>query len=268
LGKPTDADLNRIVDSDQIAVVPPEIGVGLASALAAKLGVGRGDRVLVEVMEGRQEVLDLPVTAIVQQYFGLSAYMERGALNRLLREGDAVSGVHVALDATAIPDFYAAVKETPVVAGLGLTSRAMGRFRQLIDENISTMIGVYAGLAAVIAFGVVYNAVRIRLSERARELASLRVLGFSRAETAMILLLELALLGLAAIPLGWGLGWVLAHGVSQGLQSDLFRVPVVIERSTYAAATALFLAVAAVSALAARRQIDALDLVGVLKTRE
>jgi putative ABC transport system permease protein len=268
LGKPATADLNRIVDVAQQPVAPPDTGVALASALAAKLGVGRGDRVLIAVMEGRQEVLDLPVTAIVEQYFGLSAYMERGALNRLLREGDAVSGVHVALDAAAVPAFYAAVKETPVVAGLGLTSRAVARFRSLIDDNISTMIWVYAGLAAVIAFGVVYNAVRIRLSERARELASLRVLGFTRAETARILLLELALLGLAAIPLGWGLGWALALTVSQGLQSDLYRVPVVVDRSTYAAATALYLAVAGLSAFAARRRIDRLDLIGVLKTRE
>ena len=268
LGKPADADLNRIVDIDQAPVAPPDVGIALASALATKLGVGLGDRVLVEIMEGRRETHELPVTAIVQQYFGLSAYMERGALNRLLREGDAVSGVHVTLDPAAVPAFYAAIKETPAVAGLGLASRAVGRFRALIDENISTMVGVYAGLAAVIAFGVVYNSVRVRLSERARELASLRVLGFTRGETAMILLLELALLGLAAIPLGWGLGWLLAVAVSQGLQSDLYRVPVVVERGTYAAATALFLSVAALSALAARRRIDSLDLIAVLKTRE
>jgi putative ABC transport system permease protein len=130
------------------------------------------------------------------------------------------------------------------------------------------MIGMYAGLAGVIAFGVVYNSVRVRLSERARELASLRVLGFTKGETATILLLELALLGLAAIPIGWGLGRVLAFGVSRGLQSDLFRVPVVIEPRTYAAATALFLVVGGISALAARRRIDALDLIAVLKTRE
>lgn len=267
-GRPAAADLNRVVDTALEPVVLPDTGLALSQALAAKLGVGRGDTVLVEVLEGRRGTHAVPVTAVVQQFFGLGAYMERRALNRLLGEGDVIDGVQVSVDAAALPALFAAVKGTPVVAAVALRDRSLERFRAIIDENISVMIGFYAGFAGLIGLGVVYNSVRIRLSERARELASLRVLGFTRGETAAILLIELALLGLAAIPLGWGLGWVIGWAVSRGLQSDLYRIPLVIDRATYAGATALFLAVAAASAVMARRRIDALDLIGVLKTRD
>ncbi len=268
LGRPRGADLSRIVDRSLAPVDPPEIGLALSDALAAKLGVGRGDRVRVVVLGGRRRAAEVPVTAVVSQYFGLNAYMEIDALGRLTGDRERIDGVQVAVDPREEAALFAAVKRTPAVAALALRNRALARFRALIDENVGTMIWVYGGFSALIALGVVYNSVRIRLSERARELASLRVLGFTRGETTTMLLLELALLGLAAIPLGWLLGRGLAWIVSRGLQSDLYRVPVVIEPETYALATALFLAVAAVSALDAWRRIDRLDLIAVLKTRE
>ena len=267
-GQPAVTDLSRVIDIALDPVTLPDTGLAMSQALAAKLGVGRGDTVLVEVLEGRRGTHAVPVTLVVQQYFGLGATMERQALNRLLGEGDVIDGVQVAVDAAARPALFAAVKQTPVVAAVALRDKALQGFRQIIDENISVMIAIYAAFAGMIGLGVVYNSVRIRLSERARELASLRVLGFTRAETAMILLLELGLLALAAIPLGWALGWGIGWIVSRGLQSDLYRIPLIIDRGTYAGATALFLAVCAVSAVAARRRIDALDLIGVLKTRD
>jgi putative ABC transport system permease protein len=123
-------------------------------------------------------------------------------------------------------------------------------------------------MACSIAFGVVYNSARIALSERSRELSSLRVLGYTRGEISYILLGELGLITLIAIPLGFFIGYWLCAYIAQALASDLFRVPLVIETKTYALAAAVVLASATVSGLIVRHKLDHLDLVEVLKTRE
>lgn len=267
-GKPAWPDLSRILDNSLEPVAPPGHGVALSGELASLLDARPGDVVEAELLSGRRRTVRLPVAAVIKQYMGLGAYMEIDSLNRALGDGQVIDGAHLAIDPTAEPALFAAIKETPMIAALALQRRSLVTFRATVAENIDMSMAIYATLAAVIGFGVVYNSVRIQLSERARELASLRVLGFTRGETSMILFAELILLGLVAIPLGWALGWALAWAVTRGLQSELYRVPLIIARSTYGEATAVFLAVVLVSALIARRRIDRLDLVAVLKTRD
>lgn len=267
-GMPADGDWSRVVDADLMPVPLPERGIALDASLARRLGVQAGDTVAAEILAGRRETVVLPVTAIIEQLVGLGAYMRLEALNALMRDGSVVDSLHLAVDGDALDGLYAAVKQTPAVAGLALRQRSLASFRRTMATNIRIMVIVYTTLASVVGFGVTYNSVRIRLSERARELASLRVLGFSRAEVSAMLLLELAILGAAAIPLGWLLGHALAWAVTRGLQGDIYRVPLLIERTTYGYATLVFLVVAALSALIVRRRIDRLDMVEVLKTRE
>jgi putative ABC transport system permease protein len=114
----------------------------------------------------------------------------------------------------------------------------------------------------------VYNSARISLSERARELASLRVLGFTRAEVLRMLLLELALLALIAQPAGWAIGYGLAWIMKVNLGGELMRVPMLIENSTYVLASAIVISAAILSALVVRRRVERLDMVAVLKTRD
>ncbi len=261
-------DLNRVVDASDRAVDPPEIGIALSSALARQLGVWRGDRIAVEVLQGRRRTFETPVTAVVEQYFGLAAHMSLDEMNRSLGDGPRISGAYAALDTAEIEAFYQEIKDTPAIAAVALKDVSLQKFRETMAQNIGYTTTIYTGLALVIAFGVVYNAARIQLSERARELASLRVLGFSRGETLRILLTELTVLSAAAIPIGWGLGKALAWAVIQGLQSDLFRVPLIVLRHTYAYATSAFLIAFVVGALLVRRRINELDLVAVLKTRD
>ncbi|MEQ1717626.1 MAG: FtsX-like permease family protein, partial [Hyphomicrobium sp.] len=234
IGKPAGQDLSLIVDKALLRVEPPQQGLLINTRLAAVLGLKRGDMVEVEVLEGRRGIKRAVVSDIVEAYLGLGAYMEISALNRLLGEGPLVSGVHVALDDNSLDAFYRAIKKTPAAGALMLQRVSLYKFRETIGENINIMTTVYIALAVIIAWGVVYNSARILLSERARELASLRVLGFSRAEVSRVLLTELVLLMLAAQPLGWVLGYIFAWGVIQGFSSDLFSVPFVIETGTYA----------------------------------
>ncbi len=267
-GKPPDPELSRVLDAALQPVSPPDVGIALTETLAEIIGASRGDLIDVKFLTGRREVVQVPVTSIIRQYVGLAAYIDIGALNRLLRAGDVIDGVHISYDAAAEPDLFDAVKATPLFSGIALQRRSLEMFRATVAENISMMTTVYTTLAAIIGFGVVYNSVRIQLSERARELASLRVLGFTRGETSMILLGELMILGALAIPLGWLLGYGLAWLVTLGLQSELFRVPLVVTTATYAWATLVFLLVASASALVVRRRVDRLDLITVLKTRD
>ncbi len=267
-GKPPAGEWSRVIDAELRPVTLPEHGIAISASLARQLGVGTGDTLRAEVLTGRRQVLDLPVTAVVEQFFGIGAYMRLDRLNAVMGDGHVIDSVHLAVDPLELDAFYTAVKRTPTVAGAALGRRSVQMFRDTMAENILTMTVIYTVLAGVVGFGVTYNSVRIRLSERARELASLRVLGFTRGEVAVILFLELALLALLAIPVGLGLGHGLAWLVTSGLQGDLYRVPLVVDRATYAWATIVFLAVAAVSSLIVLGRVNRLDMIKVLKTRE
>jgi putative ABC transport system permease protein len=179
-----------------------------------------------------------------------------------------ISGVHLSFDAGARDALFAKLKLTPIASFIALQRISLQKFRETLAQNLFFMLGIYVTLAVTIAFGVVYNSARISLSERARELASLRVLGFTRAEASLILLSELAILTLAAQPLGWVLGYALAFGMSEGLASELYRMPLVLNPATNAIASLVTVAAAVLSAFVVRRRIDRFDLVEVLKTRD
>jgi putative ABC transport system permease protein len=194
--------------------------------------------------------------------------MDRRALNRLMGEGDLVSGAQLMVAADARPAFYRAVERTPQIVGASSRDETVASWRQAMAEAFRVTITFYVGFAGAIAFGVAYNTVRISLSERARDLASLHVLGFGHGECAYILLGELAVLALAAIPLGVLGGQALAHGLVAAYSRDEVRLPAVIGAESYGVALAVYLvAVVAAGALVAQR-IWRLDLVAVLKTRE
>lgn len=267
-GLPASPALNRLLDADGRPVTLPPQGLALSSKLAELLGARRGDRVTVDILDGRRPTLVLPVTAVVDTYIGTPAWMEIGALREALREGPAISGAALLLDAAQEAAFYAELKETPAVAGVLLKSAAVGTFRASLAESMYIMITFYVTFAALLTFGVVYNAARIALSERGRELASLRVLGFSRGEVSYILLGELALLTIAAIPLGWGVGIALAHVISAGMDSELYRIPVTIRPASFGWAALVVVLGTVASALVVMRQVRRFDLVAVLKTRE
>jgi putative ABC transport system permease protein len=176
--------------------------------------------------------------------------------------------VHIAYDAWFQNDLFKAIKSTPGIGSIALQRHALARFRETIAQNINYSVTIYVALAVIIAFGVVYNSARIQLSEHARELASLRVLGFTRAEVSRVLLTELALLTLIAIPAGWAIGYGFGWLLIQAFSSDLYRVPFTIEQATYAKASLVVVLATAASALIVRRRIDKLDLIAVLKTRD
>jgi putative ABC transport system permease protein len=262
-------EIQRVLDAELRPITPPEEGILLTDYLGTILGVGPGDMVLVEVLEGARPERELVVAGLVREYAGLSGYMERNALNRFMREGPAISGAWLAVDDSAgLPRIYRKLKDSPRIAGVTLRKEGMRGYEQMMQESMLFYTFVASLFSIIIAFGVVYNSARIALTERSRELASLRVLGFTRGEISYILLGELAVLTLLALPLGAAAGWLLCWAIARGLQSELYRVPLILNADAYAFAAATILVAAAASGFILRRRLDRLDLIAVLKTRD
>jgi putative ABC transport system permease protein len=260
--------LYRIIDVDNRETVPAGEGLVLTDRLADKLGVRVGDMLQVEVLEGRARTLQLPVDATVREMMGLNVYMNRPALNRALGDGDLSGGFSVAVDRGAEARVLDATRKMPRVVGAFSKASMLRNMEEISARNIRIMSTVLTAFAAVIAVGVVYNNARIALAERTWELASLRVLGFTRGEVSAVLLGEMAISIAVALPLGMVLGWGLVHVLAGALKSDQFFFPVVIQPRTYAWAAICVVVAAAASALIVRRRIDRLDMVAALKTRE
>jgi len=260
--------LHRVLDTRLQPVSMPREGILMTDYLADRLGLRTGDRVTVEFLEGSRPIRDVPVAGLVGEFFGVNAYMDLYALNRLLGEGNAISGAFLSADREDRQRVYDALKEMPGVAGTVVREDAIRSFYDSMGGTLLLFTFVITLLAGSIAFGVVYNSARIALSERSRELASLRVLGFTRGEISYILLGELGVLTLAAIPLGFLVAQGITAYIAERMKSDLYRVPMVMEWSSYGFAAAVVIVAALLSGLLVRRRLDRLDLVAVLKTRE
>jgi putative ABC transport system permease protein len=262
-------ELQRVLDAGLRPVTIPGEGVVLTEFLAEEiLRIAPGGMLTIEVLEGSRPVLQVPVVGTTRQYLGVNAYMSRDALNALMREGPAISGARLAVDSASQPDIYRHLGGMPRVAGTIVRDTAMEQFNEMMEETILYFSFITALLGGFIAFGVVYNSARIALSERSRELASLRVLGFTRGEVAYILLGEIGLLTLLAIPPGFLFGGALSGYLALAFSSDLYRIPLIIAPATYALAAAIVLVSFAITGILIWRKLARLDLIEVLKTRE
>jgi putative ABC transport system permease protein len=267
-GVPFNARLSRIIGAGQTVVEPPLEGVALARALAAKLDARPGDLIRIEQTHGRRVAGLVRVSAIVDPMIGSSAYMELGALSRLMREPGRISGAHLTTDPTSSHLFNQRIKETPAIAGASFVGQAEASMRREYEAGVGVMNFIYAAFAAVMAGGVAFSAARITLAEQERDLATLRVLGFTRAEVSYVLVGELMALALLAIPAGCLIGTGLAVWLMQLFQTDMYSFPFVFNPPGYAFAIGFTLACVLAAALVVRTGVDKLDMIGVLKARD
>src|SRR5947208_313537 len=194
--------------------------------------------------------------------------MELHALNRLLGEGDIISGANFRLDEAHRAEFLRALKQIPRVSWVAIKESLRENFRQTTAASIGLIQTIYMVFATIVAFGVVYNNARISLAERSRELATLRVIGFSRREVGAVLITELAILALLAVPAGLLLGTGFATGILRSVNTETVRLPLVLTASNYAFAAMVVTIASALSALMVLRKLSQLNLVGALKAPE
>lgn len=265
----SDNQLQTIYDDGARTAVPvPETGLVLALRLAQKLAVSQGDMVHVKVLEGRRPELMMPVVGVVETYLGMGAYAHLSHMNRLLLEAEQFQFANLKVDAQALPELFATLKNTPAISSVMVKQAALDAFDETLVEHLMVFITMFILLAGMVAFGVTYNSTRISLSERGRELATLRVLGFSHGETSYVLLGEVILLILLGLLLGCLVGWGLVWSMAAAFDTELFRVPLVISRATIAWSMILVLLAAILSFFLIKGRIQRLDLIKVLKTRE
>ena len=264
-GLPAEGTLSRVIDGQPSQLTLPARGIIMSAKLADVLRVRPGDEVVLRVLEGRERELTVPIVGLAEDFAGVAAYMEIHALNRLLLEGDRINGAHVVVDKARWRDFLTAVKETPQIAGCVIKDSLREGFRKTTAESIGLIQKIYLLFATIVAFGIIYNSARISLSERARELATLRVLGFSRSEVGAVLVGELVLLTLVALPIGLVLGSGFAKGILTAVNTETVRLPLVLTPANYAFAVLVVALASAVSAFFAARKVAGIDLVSALK---
>jgi putative ABC transport system permease protein len=262
------SDLRRAVAEDLRVAAIPERGLMITDYLAEMLDVRVGDAVDVQVLEGERRVVSVPVTATIHESMGVNAYATLATANTIVGEGPLVNGAALAIDPARIDDVYDVLRRRPGIAVIQRTDALFAAFEEMSGELMATMRVIFVLFASAISIGIVYNSARITFSERAHELASLRVLGFSRGEVSTILLGELFVVMALAVPVGWALGWVFVALVIEQAKSDLYRFPLILEPHSYAMSAIVVLLTGLVAALLVRRRIDHLDLVAVLKTKE
>ncbi|WP_019506691.1 ABC transporter permease [Pleurocapsa sp. PCC 7319] len=261
-------EFRRLINKNLQTVRLPHDGVVLTTKLAEILGVEPGDRLTVEVLEANRPVRQVKVTGLVDELLGVQAYINIDALNRFMREGQTISGAYLTVDSSRANQLYAELKRIPAVTGISTRQASLKSFEDISAENLKIMTTFLVAFACIITVSVVYNSARIALSERGRELASLRIIGFTKGEVAFILLGEQAILIAIAIPVGFLIGYGLAALMSSAYNSELYRLPLIINNSTYAFTFVIVILAAFGSGLIIRRQINRLDLIAVLKTRE
>lgn len=262
------AQLFSVLDANLQPIVIPEQGLLLTDHLAQFLGVKPGDVLQVSVQEGRRPQLEIAVVGLVQEYIGVGAYIHHSGLSRLLQESETISGAFLAVDVQALPELQRRLEQIPRVAAVTLRENSIRAFFDMMDKSILVFTLVSMAMASAIAFAVVYNNARIAFAERAHELATLRVLGFARAEVAFILVGELLLLTLLALPLGFVLGIGLCELLTLGMQTDLYRVPLILTAQTYANSALVVLVASVASLLIVGRSLAQLDMVSALKARD
>jgi putative ABC transport system permease protein len=267
-GMPADTQHSRVVDARYREIVLPPEGLVVSAKLAEVLDAKVGDDLTVEFLEGRRPLRTVPLVGVSEDLTGIAAHMEMRALNRLLGEGDVMNGASLTIDMTRRAEFLHALKQIPRVSWVGIKESLRENFRQTTAASINLIQSIYLLFAIVVAFGVVYNNARISLAERARELATLRVIGFSEREVGAVLITELTILALIALPLGLLLGTVFAKGIVSAVNTETVRLPVIFTLHNYAFATMVVAVASAISALMVLQRLKQLNLIGALKAPE
>jgi putative ABC transport system permease protein len=260
--------LKRLMGRDDRQLALPPEGLVLSRYLAEELAVDVGDPLEIELLEGRRRTRESTVTAVLDDLVGAAATMDAEALDRLTGSPPLASGAFLQTDAGQSARLYARLQETALVASVGVRERAMIVFKEAMDKNMNLALSFEIGFSLIIAFSVVFNNARTALSERERELATMRVLGFSEGETAAVLLGELGAVTLLAMPLGLALGYLLTGLVAELSTSELFRIPLVVSGSSYVTSVVVVALSTLASAVVVTGKVKRLDLVSVLKTRD
>ncbi len=267
-GLPPNTLHSRVINAQYHEIPLPPQGIVVSAKLAQVLNAKIGDELTVEFLEGRRLTRTVPLVGLAEDFAGMAAYMDLYALNRLLGDGDVITGATFTIDSAQRKEFLRALKDIPRISWVAIKDSLRANFRQTTAASIGLIQKIYMAFATVVAFGVVYNNARISLAERARELATLRVIGFSQREVGGVLVTELVILALLAVPIGLLIGTGFAAAILKAVNTETVRLPLILTASNYAFAVLVVTAASTLSAIFVLRKLNQLDLVGALKAPE
>ncbi len=259
---------SRAVDDRRREITPGSEGIIISAKLAEVLGASVGDELVVEALMGKRPVRPVRLTGLAEDFTGIAAYMDRAAINRFLGEGDIITGASFTIDRARRADFLAAVKEVPRISWIAIKESMRTSFRETTAQMMGMLTLLYLGMAVIVAFGVIYNNARISLAERARELATLRVVGMTQREVGAVIVIELTILALLAVPIGLLLGTGIAAMIISSVNTETVRLPIIFTPYTYTFALIVVATASTLSALIVLRKLKHLDLIGALKAPE
>lgn len=260
--------LVHVLDAQGRPASPSPAGLMLPAALAEALDAGPGDLIQVELLAAPRESYQMIVGGLVRQSMGQEAHADAALMGRLMRRPPPATAVNLRLDPTRRPAFDAAISKAPGVLAATDLTELEAQFQAEVNDSLLVETLIFSAIGMLITLGVVYNAARIQLAERAHELATLRVLGYTRTEVASVLVGEQMVVVILALPFGLLGGYGLAAAMSRGFSSEIVTMPLVVDRSTLFAAAAIALGTALVTSVAVARGLARVDLVSALKSRE
>jgi putative ABC transport system permease protein len=256
------------VDQHGLDITPGENGLIVSAKLATVLGARVGDELVLEALAGKRTVQPVRLAGLAEDFTGIAAYMDRAAINRFLGEGDIITGASFTIDTARRGEFLRAIKQVPRISWIAIKETMRSSFRQTTAQMMGMLSTLYLGMAVIVAFGVIYNNARISLAERARELATLRVVGMTQREVGAVIVTELTILALLAVPMGLLLGTGFATLIITSVNTETVRLPLVFTPFTYTFALVVVATASIVSAFIVLRKLRHLDLIGALKAPE
>lgn len=268
LGLDPGSELKVLRDPSLRAIPVPLDGVVVSRQLAKLLHLGIGDNVTLEILESGRPIREVRVRGISDDILGFSVMMERTALNRLMAESPVANAATLRIDPTQLDKILKRIELMPKVEASSVKMLWLTLFNNTIAGIVLVGAVILATFGMLIAIGVVYNSARIALQEQVWELASLRILGFTRGEVATVLVSALGFQVIVAVPAGLLMGKGLIELIASATGSKSFQIPAVIDPSSYATASLLVVGAAFASFIMIRDRIDRLDLVAVMKSRD
>jgi putative ABC transport system permease protein len=262
------AQHSRALDQNGLEITPEPDSLIVSAKLADALGAHVGDDLIVEALEGRRPVKPFRLAGLAEDFTGIVAYLDRPSINRFLGEGDVISGASLTIDMTRRAEFLHAIKTIPRISWIAIKETMRASFRDTTARMMGMLTTLYLSMAVIVSFGVIYNNARISLAERARELATLRVIGMTQREVGAVIVIELGLLALIAVPVGLLLGTGFAAVIIRSVNTETVRVPLVFTSYTYTFAVMVVGIASIVSSLVVLRKLKQLDLIGALKAPE
>ena len=262
------AQHSRAIDQHGREITPESGSLIVSAKLADVLGAKVGDELIVEALEGRRPLKPFRLAALAEDFTGIVAYLDRQSINRFLGEGDIVTGASLTIDMARRAEFLHAIKTVPRISWIAIKETMRASFRETTARMMGMLTTLYLTLAVIVAFGVIYNNARISLAERARELATLRVIGMTQQEVGAVIVIELGVLAVIAVPVGLLLGTGFATAIIHSVNTETVRLPLVFTSYTYTFAVVVVAVASVLSSMVVLRKLKQLDLIGALKAPE